>query len=282
MRLNVKRLTSWLSGFGVGLLALMTNAQASAQEYIEVLPEVGTVEMIAEGTYYNLQQEYLGSPAPGFRSYNIWATVKGDTTPGKFVNAFQELNITGVHQVWEPPSRPGRPPVQTPYSAYFEGFADKLQTLDSYAGWGEDDQSNGASPSETNDGSNPAGIDPAVFDPDSGLVDGDVVIGVGEVGVTSRGAAPAALGLATQSFRQMLAHIVLWDGVAAADGHYTTATLHGDIGGEGDGNEVNGGEIDNFANVTVGAPMLVEVPEPAAGLAALLGLVSLAGLRRRS
>lgn len=282
MRLNVKRLTSWLSGFGVGLLALMSNAQANAQEFIEVLPEVGTVEMIAEGTYYNLQQEYLGSPAEGFRSYNIWATVKGDTAPGRFVSAFQELNISGVHQVWDPPARQGRPPVETPYANWYTGFADKLQSLDSYAGWGEDDQSNGASPTETNDESNPAGIDPAVFDPDSGLADGDVLLGIGELGVTSRGGEPAALGLATQSFRQMLAHIVIWDGVAAADGHYATAMLNGDIGGEGDGNETNGGEIDSFANVTVGAPMLVEVPEPAAGLAALLGLVSLAGLRRRS
>jgi hypothetical protein len=252
---------------GLGLMVAFAGS-VSAQEYIEVLPEVGTREVVAEGNYYSISTVRVEDPAPGFRAYDVMASVNGDSQ-GKFVNAFQELNITGVHQLWED-FRGANP---SPYPGYFTNFDLPGQELDSYMMWTKADQSNGADPSETNDGSNPAGLQYSEF---------TAIAGIGEVGVTSRGNGnPAALGLTGRATELALAHIVLYDGVAAADGHYATAMLSGDLGGEGDANESNGGEIDMFSGVVLGAPTLVEVPEPAMGIMALMSVVGLLGFRRR-
>jgi hypothetical protein len=238
---------------------------------------VGQTRLVETNTHYSVWEERLADPAPGFRAYNVLLQVNAGGAPGRFINAFQDLDIAGVHQIWEAPTRPGRPPVETPYPAYFEGFADELQKLDSSIGWTSEDESNGAAPTETNNGQNPAGVDPEVVDPSSGLAAADLVIGVGNMGVIDRaGGVAAALGLAIRPETLNVGRVVLWDGLS---GGYVKATLSGDIGGEGDGVESNGGEIDRFTSVLIGDTMIV--PEPAMGLMALIGSFGMLRLRRR-
>lgn len=283
MRLNLKRVMSWCGGLAVALVAALSTESASAQQFIEVLPEVGAVTVRQVGDFYDISEERLADPAPGFRAYNIWATVKNPaTSQGRYINAFQQLNITGVHQIWE---QVGRQRFPTQYPGYFDELSDfigaanveKLKSLDSYMGFTKEMQSNGADPSETNNASNPGGL---VLD----IPDFTGVIGVGDLGVFQRtpGGAPAALGLATREGRLHLAKIVLYQGATATADQYVTASLSGQIGGQGDGNEGNGGEIDSYSNVRIGGTIMVPVPEPAMGVLGLLGAVSMLGLRRRN
>lgn len=249
---------------------------ASAQEKPKT--DVGQQSLLSQGANYSVWEERLPDPAPGFRAYNVWLKVNG-TQAGKFVNAFQQVNITGVHQVWE---QVGRNRFPTNYPDYYDGLADfigaanaaRIESYDSYVLFTKADQSNGADPSETNNAANPAGLDTSF-----GL-GGDFtgVVGLGELGILNRaGGAPAALGLSTRNPNLGLARVVLYDGTAGTFAN--PAILSGSFGGEGDGNEANGGEINEFANVQIGATI---VPEPAMGLMALIGSVGLLGFRRRN
>lgn len=287
MRLNLKRVVAWCGGLSVALLAALSTGQsASAQEFIEVLPEIGAVTSRGVGAegYYEILEERLPDPGPGFRAYNIWAQPV-NAGQGRYVNALEQVNFTGVHQVWE---RTGpRTVAPTVFGKYYDDLGEffgpakaaEIKSFDSHLLFAEDQKTSGTGdPSETNNQANPSGMAT-----DFGL-GGDFVgvIGVGELGAIQRGAgASVALGLnPPQGGRLGLAKIVIWQGTAATEGAYAAAMMNGNLGGQA--NDSTDGEVDRFVNVAVGGSILVEVPEPSMGILALTSVLGLFGLRRRS
>jgi hypothetical protein len=291
MRLNVKRVMSWCGGLSIAVFAAFSQApSASAQGFIEVLPEVGTTREVGrtsstrpedgEVSWVTIYEERLENPYEGFRAYNIWAEVTPAGGAGTFVNAFENLNISGVHQVRL--NFFGN--IQSShYANFWDTQSPELKTLDSYLGFVGANKSNGADPSESIDPSNmnPGGLDPTEIDPDFPLPASVVEMGIGELGIIDRGnpQARTAMGLAIQPNRLHLAHIVLYDGLEPEN--YATALLTGRLGGEINGNIQQGDTLDIPLNgIELGAPELV-IPEPSMSILALMGFVGLCGLRRR-
>lgn len=283
MRSNQKRVLTWCGGVSLAVAAVLMSASNAAAQV--VIPPVGSfTELTSAGAPVSIVEERLEDPAPGFRAYNVWARANG----GGFVNAVEDLDIAGVHQVWDVFRGNAIP---TPYSNYYDGLAEVLPRLDSRVGW-LDSEENAAlgSVSETNDGSNPGAINPEVYDPESGLGPDDTQIGIGNVGFVNReGTDSYALALSGTPTERLLAYVVLYDGVSGAD--FTTADMtFSAVGGSGPSGDFAittdpsqqqfGSFLVNDGPLVVGAGTII--PEPASGLLTLVGLVGLLGLRRRN
>lgn len=256
----------------------------------ECLQAVGSRGIVADGQYFRVIQTRLPDPAPGFRAYDVSLSVFPSAPEGSWVNALQQLNFSGVHQVWDSFRDVGIP---TQFQDYFRdpsivqalgGDVNSMfvQGLDSYMNFGLGDYF-GAAPSETNDGQNPGNFDetfgqnPLVF---------SSRIGIGDLGIINRvpNGPLAAAGLFSRDRELPLAHVVIWHDYSVG----VAAILSGDVGGSADGNDSNGVEIESFRNLIIGGRVSIPLaynrmcPEPIGCTTALAGVVGLVVLTRRT
>lgn len=269
---------------GFALAYSFMNTQTVSAQTVRPLTTVGQQTKLMDSNdaarSFSVWEERLPDPGPGFRAYNVRLKVNATNTAGLYVNAFEELDIAGVHQVWE---KVGRNEFTSVYPGYFQGLsefigqeaASRIQGYDSSILFTETQKASGtADPSETNDKLNVAGLDVSFgLDP----ADFTSVVGMGSVGIKNRtGGASAALGLNIQPADLAYARVVLYDGTA---GQFSPpAILNGGVGGQADSD--TDGEVGAFANVLIG--QTVQIPEPAMSVLALIGGVGLFGLRRRN